>query len=130
MKIGPTRNMQLCIALTKSGLTAYGRPEALKRLGEQLLRISDAPADEHYELHTSMTITASDGATPATCVLVDPEIAPLLDRGKRSEVNGESLTHAEFELTFMAVTNDELSEMERYSESGILPATWNDEKND
>jgi hypothetical protein len=128
MNINSVPPIQLCIALTKSGLTAYGAPEALRQLGRQLLVTADAPPDEHYEVHASMTITAPDGVTPAVCVLVDAEIAPLLDRSKRTDVDGELLTHAEFELTFMAVTNSELHEMGRYSERGVLPETWNDEQ--
>jgi hypothetical protein len=127
MSTYPKHSIQLCIALTKSGLTAYGSPEALKRLAQQLLVVANAPPGDHYEIHTSAAIAAADTATPASCVLVHPEIAPLLDRGKKSVVDGVLLEHAEFELTFMVVTNDELREMERYGESGLLPPNWNDQ---
>jgi len=86
---------------------------------------SQNPA-QHYECHVSLSLEEQDvllkNKTPTNVwVLVDKDIQPALQRPSVQDVDGATLSHAGFEVTFMATTDHELDMMAKHQESGILP---------
>lgn len=115
---------RVCIAVTKEGVTLYGNKEAFASLAEWMNWIASSPKDEHFECHVLMDLedeaSKFEGKVPRNAwVLMGKEVEGCFSH-RSDEQRG-------FELTLMAVEENELVEMAVHQENGLLPDNWNAE---
>jgi hypothetical protein len=123
---------KLCLAITKDGLTAYGNPEAFRSLAKWLEWIAASNPAEHFECHVGMDLESDESKfqnkTPKNVwVLIDKDLSSILAKRGRSYIDGEAVELRGFDVNFMAVPENELDQMARYQDSGVLPDYWGKE---
>jgi hypothetical protein len=109
---------RLCLSVTKRGVMAYGNPAALKLLAQWLEWIASQDPAEHFECHVGMDIendeSKFDNQTPSNVwVLFEEKLSDTFARNESILVDGEQVAVCGFDLSFMAVQESELDEMEQ-----------------
>lgn len=110
---------RICLNFAVDGLTAYCNREALIDLRNQLDWLIASPPDEFYHCHTLMVLendaSKFDGKRPRNAGL---RFSEGVERMKDADlVGGECV-----DLTFIAVTEEELDDMQQYQEPGFAMA--------
>ena len=113
---------RLCVAVTEEGVSIYGNKQAFKSLSEWMLWIAESNEADHFEFHTTMSLeedelSAKEAAPRNVWVLTDKKISGSFVKSSEN--------HPGFEMTFMAVENQDLDYMAQFQDSGILPDGWN-----
>jgi len=114
------RRIELCITLTKSGVSLFGNPRALQSLGEWLTWIASAEASEHYHFHVPWHLE-NHFRKPGT----PNNIWLLFDRRMLRAVGKPKKNEGGFEVTFMAVTKADLTRLRKRQSSRLIPEDWN-----
>jgi hypothetical protein len=114
---------ELCIAVTRAGVTVYGNPKAFKSLVEWMAWAGSAKSKRGREVHLNWHLQSYAGmkstAQRNVWVLVEDELKSVLSQPDRD--------HRDFEVTFMLVGSKDLKELKRRKVAGTLPQSWNDE---
>ena len=113
---------RLCIAVTRDGVSVYGNKQAFQSLSEWMSWIAASNDADHFECHVTMSLeddaSSFEGKEPRNVwVLTDEEFADSF--GRQSEGSPG------FELTFMAVEEQDLDELTKFQKTGRLPEGWN-----
>jgi hypothetical protein len=109
---------RLCISVNENGVSVYGNKPAFKSLAAWMSRLAESAETDHFECHVVMSLedeeSKFEGKTPKNVsVLMDKKIADSF--AKRTESN------TGFELTFMAVENQDLEHLAQFQKIGLLP---------
>ena len=120
---------RICFALSRDGVTAYGNNKALRSLSQWLDWLAKTDPATHNECHVSLSLESEEvilkGKRPKNVwILAEREFTPLLKSMSIKDVDGGKLRSVGFEMTFMAVTDDELDKMQKHQKSGVLPKKW------
>ncbi len=104
---------RLCLSLTRSGLKAYGNRESLTELARWLDWIAQHDPAEHFECHVRWHLedeeSKFEGKRPSNVwVVTEGDLAGVFEQEVQID---ETTRQAGFELTFMAVTENDLDEM-------------------
>ena len=110
-------NARICLAVKDDGVTAYGNKEGFKTLANWLTWIAESDPSEHYECHLGWSF---DSATKE-------KVWPLFSDELKRVYGLNSTDKQNFELTFMAVEDSDLDELEKSRESMNLPESYNSE---
>lgn len=114
------RGLELCITLTKNGLSLFGNPTALQSLAEWLTWIASADVGEHYHFHVPWHLENTfrkPGTAKNIWFLFDRRMARTVGKPKKDEIV--------FEVTFMAVTKADLARLRKRQSSRLVPDDWN-----
>ena len=111
---------KICITIKKEGIKVYGNRQAFKSLIKWMSWIVESDEKEHYEYHLPWNFESYESLENRELrnvwVLFDEKTNALFN--KSSEEENMNI------LTFMAVENKDLSELENFKETGILPDNW------
>lgn len=115
---------RLCISVSEKGVYVYGNKPAFKSLAKWMSWIAESSEADHFECHVAMSLeddeSKFEGKAPRNVwVLMDKKIADSF--AKRTESNPG------FELTFMAVENQDLEHLAQFQKTGVLPDEANEE---
>jgi len=114
------RGAELCIAVTKGGVSLFGNPKALRSLAEWLSWIADADTSERYHFHVPWHLE-NHFRKPGT----PNNIWLLFDRRMLRAVGKPKKDEGDFEVTFMAVTKADLARLRKRQASRLVPEDWN-----
>ena len=117
------------MALTKQGLTVYGNAAGFRSLAKWLEWVADSSPTEHYECHVGMDLedveSKFDNKRPRNVwVLMERSLDGIVEKRRRGVVDNEEVEFRGFDLTFMAVPENELDEMAQFESSGTMPDSW------
>jgi len=118
------RGVELCITLTKNGVSLYGNPRALKSLAEWLSWIASAHATEHYHFHVPWhlgNLFHKPGTPYDIRFLFDQRMSRAVGKPKKGEMGFDT----RFDIQFMAVTKADLARLRKRQSSGLVPDDWN-----
>lgn len=113
------RRLELCITVTKSGVSLFGNPRALQSLADWLTWIASAEASEHYHFHVPWHLEKTfrkPGAPKNIWFLFDRQMARTVGKPKKDEIG--------FEVTFMAVTKADLARLRKRQSTRLIPEDW------
>lgn len=111
---------KLCIAIRKNGITLYGNRQAFLSLAKWMAYIADSNAEEHIECHLPWHFESYESLFSKSSnvwTLFDKEIFPAFGQLSEETKNSEM-------VTFMIVGEDDLNNLEKFRDSGILPDKW------
>jgi hypothetical protein len=116
---------ELCIAVTRAGVTVYGNPKAFKSLVDWMAWASSSTSKVDREFHLNWQLQTYAGmkslAQRNVWVLVEDELKPVLSDPDRDP--------RDFEITFRLVDNKHLKQLKRAKVKGTLPANWEPDAN-